>query len=48
MIDFSNNDYACTGQMSFDECLAEIERYKWDSGKYMNLPENEEQEKDKR
>ena len=44
MIDFSKKDYVCTGQMSFDECLAEMERYKWDSGQYMNLPETEEQE----
>lgn len=48
MINVFDVSYVCNGQMSFDECLAEMERYKWDSGQYMNLPENEEQEKDKR
>lgn len=44
MIDLSKKEYTCTGQMSFDECLAEMERYKWDSGQYMNLPEIEDPE----
>lgn len=35
-------DYACENQMSFDECLKEMERYKWETGQYMNLPEPED------
>ena len=30
--------------MTFDECLKEMEQYKWDTGQYMNLPEVPEQE----
>lgn len=42
MIDFSNTDYFCENQMSLDECMQEIEKYKWEKGQYMNLPESEE------
>ena len=42
MIDFSKSNYFCDNQMTFDECLKEIERYKWETGQYMNLPETEE------
>jgi hypothetical protein len=35
-------NYFCDGQMSFDECLREMEDYKWKTGQYMNLPETEE------
>ncbi len=42
MFDYSN--YSCENQMSFDECLKEIEKYKWETGQYMNLPETEESE----
>ena len=41
MIDFSKNDYQCDNQMNFEECLKEIEEYKWMKGQYMNLPETE-------
>ena len=44
MIDFSKSNYSCEGQMNFEEFMKEIELYKWHSGKYMNLPEMEEQE----
>lgn len=44
MIDFSKSNYFCDNQMTFDECLKEIERYKWETGQYMNLPETEEKE----
>jgi hypothetical protein len=36
--------YECEGQMNFEECLQEMERYKWATGQYMNLPETEETE----
>lgn len=42
MIDLSN--YECENQMNFEECLKEIDRYKWETGQYMNLPEMEETE----
>lgn len=42
MIDFSKSKYSCEGQMNFEECLKEIEKYKWETGQYMNLPETEE------
>lgn len=42
MIDFSKSDYSCDNQMNFDECLKEMENYKWQTGQYMNLPETEE------
>lgn len=35
-------DYFCDGQMSFDECLREMDAYKWETGQYMNLPETED------
>lgn len=38
------DNYSCDGQMSFDDCIKEIESYKWESGQYMNLPEMEESE----
>lgn len=44
MIDFSKSDYSCEGQMSFDECMKEIERYKWETGQYMPLPVTEVEE----
>lgn len=44
MIDWNNTTYCCEGQMNFDECLQEIEEYKWQTGQYMNLPEQEENE----
>ena len=34
--------YSCEGQMNFDECLKEMDAYKWETGQYMNLPETEE------
>ena len=34
-------EYSCDGQMTFDECLREMETYKWKTGQYMNLPETE-------
>lgn len=46
MIDFSKSDYSCEGQMNFDECLQEIENYKWETGQYMNLPVIEQEEKE--
>lgn len=42
MIDFSKFDYSCDNQMNFDECLKEMENYKWETGQYINLPETEE------
>ena len=44
MIDFLKSDYSCENQMNFEECLKEIDRYKWETGQYMNLPETEESE----
>ena len=44
MIDWEKTEYSCEGQMTFDECLKEIEEYKWQTGQYMNLPEQPEQE----
>ena len=45
MFDFSKfDDYACENQMTFEECLREVELYKWEKGQYMNLPEQEEKE----
>ncbi len=44
MIDFSKSNYSCEGQMNFDECLQEIENYKWETGQYMNLPVAEQEE----
>lgn len=44
MIDFSKSNYSCENQMTFEECLKEIERYKWESGQYMPLPEQEDNE----
>ena len=42
MKDLSN--YECENQMNFEECLKEIDRYKWETGQYINLPEREENE----
>lgn len=39
MIDFN---YACDNQMTFGECLEEMQKYKWETGQYMPLPETEE------
>ena len=39
MFDF---DYECDNQMTFEECLKEMERYKWETGQYMPLPKTEE------
>ena len=44
MIDFSKCNYECENQMNFEECLRQMEIYKWQSGQYMNLPETEEKE----
>ena len=44
MIDFSKSNYSCDGQMTLEECLKEIDKYKWETGQYMNLPETEESE----
>lgn len=42
MIDFSKSKYQCENQMTFEECIKEIELYKWETGQYMNLPETED------
>lgn len=42
MIDFSQSDYSCDNQMTFEECLQEMDFYKWETGQYMNLPETED------
>lgn len=42
MIDLSKSNYECENQMNFDECLKEMDRYKWETGQYINLPETEE------
>lgn len=42
MIDFSKSDYQCDGQMTLEECMKEIDNYKWETGQYMPLPEVEE------
>lgn len=38
MCDFSKLNYSCENQMTFEECLKEIEEYKWQTGQYMPLP----------
>ena len=47
MIDWNKTDYECEGQMNIEECLKELEEYKWQTGQYMNLPETEEQDIEK-
>lgn len=37
--------YFCDNQMTFEECLQEMELYKWRTGQYMNLPIEEEEPK---
>ena len=44
MIDFSKTNYSCDNQMSFEDCLKEMENYKWQTGQYMPLPIEEELE----
>ena len=44
MIDFSKDNYSCDNQMTFEECLKEMDNYKWETGQYINLPEKEELE----
>lgn len=44
MIDWDKTNYSCENQMNFEECLQEMDFYKWESGQYMNLPEREETE----
>lgn len=44
MIDFSKSNYSCDNQMTFEECLKEMEEYKWQTGQYMPLPQWEEEE----
>ena len=44
MADLSKVDYSCDNQMTFEECLKEIELYKWEKGHYMPLPETEEED----
>ena len=41
MIDWEKINYSCDGQMTLEECAKEMQRYKWESGQYMNLPEVE-------
>ncbi len=41
-----DSNYFCDNQMSFNECLEEMDRYKWETGQYMNLPEMEDSEHD--
>ena len=36
------DSYFCDNQMNLEECLQELERHKWETGQYMNLPEVEE------
>lgn len=36
------DEYFREGQMNFEECLREMDAYKWDTGQYMNLPETED------
>lgn len=43
-MDFSKSNYSCDNQMSFEECLKEVELYKWQTGQYMPLPETEEED----
>lgn len=42
MNDFSQSNYFCDDQMTFEECLQEMDFYKWETGQYMNLPETED------
>ena len=42
MIDFSKTNYCCDNQMTLEDCAQEIEKYKWEKGQYMNLPETED------
>lgn len=44
MIDYSNIKDILPGQMTVEECMQELESYKWKSGQYMNLPEMEEKD----
>ena len=44
MHDISKSNYSCDSQMSFEDCVKEMDSYKWDTGQYMNLPETEELE----
>lgn len=46
MIDFSKTDYSCDNQMTFEDCLKEMENYKWQTGQYMPLPIKEEEDYD--
>ena len=41
-----DSNYFCENQMYIDECLEEMNRYKWETGQYMNLPEMEDSEYD--
>ena len=41
MLDF---DYECENQMTFEECLKEMEKYKWETGQYLPFPITEEVE----
>lgn len=41
MHDISKSNYSCDDQTSFEDCLKEIDSYKWDTGQYMNLPQTE-------
>lgn len=41
-----DDTYSCEGQMNFEECLREMDAYKWQTGQYMNLPETGDFESD--
>ena len=42
MIDFSKSNYSCDNQLTFEDCLKEMEDYKWKTGQYIPLPIKEE------
>lgn len=44
MFDLSKSNYFCDNQMTFEECLKEMEEYKWQTGQYMPLPKREDEE----
>lgn len=42
MFDFEKSNYICDNQMTFEECMQEMDSYKWETGQYINLPETED------
>ena len=42
MFDFEKLNYICDNQMTFEECMQEMDSYKWETGQYINLPETED------